>query len=81
MQNCSLGKIHSEHLQFEYWNEYLIGDEVVFIFHIQDGIKKFKVENYENDEVLKLCEMLCECKFESIKDMILGNWFYKEVLG
>ncbi len=70
----------SKHLQFEYWNEYLIGDEVVFIFHLQDGTKKFKVENYENDEVLKLCETLCDCKFESIKGMLLGNWFYKEIL-
>lgn len=68
------------HLQLEYWNEYLIGDEVVFLFHLQDGIKRFKVENYENDEVLKLCEKLCDCKFESIKGMLLGNWFYKERL-
>lgn len=71
----------SNHLQLEYWNEYLIGDEVVFIFHLQDGIKKFKVENYENVEVLKLCEKLCDCRFESIKKMLLGNWFYREMIG
>lgn len=70
----------SNQLQLEYWNEYLIDDEVVFHFHLQDGIKRFKVENYENDEVLKLCEKLCDCRFESIKKMLLGNWFYRYVL-
>ena len=70
----------TQHLKFEYWNEYIIGDEVVFLFHLQDGIKRFKVENYENDEVLKLCEKLCDCRFESIKKMLLGNCFYRYVL-
>ncbi len=71
----------TEHLQFEYWNEYFTDDEVVFLFHLQDGIKRFKVENYDNDEVLKLCERLCDCRFESIKEMLLGNWFYREIIG
>ncbi len=70
----------SNHLRLEYWNEYLIDNKAVFLFRLQDGIKRFKVENYENDEVLKLCEKLCDCRFESVKDMLLGNWFYKEVL-
>lgn len=70
----------AKHLQLEFWNEYLTNGKVVFIFHLQDGIKRFEVENYENDEVLHLCEKLCDCKFESIKSMLWGNWFYKEVL-
>ena len=51
------------------------------MFCLQDGIKRFEVENYRNDQVLKLCEKLCDCKFESIKEMLLGNWFYNEKLG
>lgn len=71
----------SSQLKLEYWNEYFIGNKVVFLFHLQDGVKRFEVEDYENDQVLKLCEKLCGCKFESIKSMLLENWFYKEKLG
>ena len=52
----------------------------MFLFHLRDGIKRYEVENYKNDEVLRLCEQLCECKFTSLKDMLLGNWFYRYVL-
>ena len=70
----------SEHLQLEYWNEYFVDGKIVFLFHLRDGIKRYEVENYTNDEVLKLCERLCDCKFSSLKDMLLGNWFYRAVL-
>ena len=69
-----------QHLEFEYWNEYLAEDKVVFLFHLEEGIKRYEVNNYENDEVLALCEKLCECKFESIRAMLVGNHFYKKVL-
>ena len=68
----------STHLELGYWNEYLTDVGVVFLFHLQDGIKKYIVNNYENDEVLGLCEKLCDCKFESIKNMLSGNHFYKD---
>ena len=71
----------SEHLQLEYWNEYFIDGRIVFLFHLRDGIKRYEVENYENDEVLKLCEKLCDCRFESIKKMLLENWFYNLNFG
>ena len=64
------------HLAFEYWNEYLTKDKVVFLFHLTGGIKRFEVENFYNEEVLQLCEKLCLCKFESIKKMLSDNWFY-----
>lgn len=70
----------SEHLEFEYWNEYLTENGVVFLFHLEDGIKRYEVENFINDEVLKLCERLCECKFESIKKMLSDNHFYKTMI-
>ena len=71
----------SEHLQLEYWNEYFVDGKIVFLFHLQDGINRYEVENYDDDQVLKLCEKLCGCKFESIKSMLLGNWFYNENIG
>lgn len=37
------------------------------------------VKNYDNDEVLKLCEELCNCKFKSIEKMIKDNSFYAEL--
>ena len=69
-----------EHLEVEYWNEYLTEDKVVFIFHLEDGFKRFEVGGYINDEVLCLCEKLCNCKFESIKKMLSDNWYYKTII-
>lgn len=69
-----------QYLELGYWNEYLTEDRVVFLFHLEDGIERYVVYNYENSEVLALCEKLCECKFESIREMLEGNHFYKKVL-
>lgn len=68
----------SRFLEVEYWNEYLTDDGVVFLFHLQDGIRRYEVENYSNDEVLALCGKLCEYEFSSIKDMLKENEFYKD---
>lgn len=68
-----------ENLEVEYWNEYLSNDEVIFNFHLKDGFKKYIVKDFNNDEVLKLCEKLCECKFESIEKMIKDNSFYNRL--
>ena len=67
-----------QHLEIGYWNEYLTGQEVIFLFHLDSGIKRYCVENYYNDEVLTLCEKLCERKFTSIKDMLKENHFYSD---
>ena len=69
-----------KHLKVEFWNEYITESEIIFIFHLKDGFKRYVVKNFENDEVLKLCEELCNCKFESIEKMIKDNKFYKEKL-
>ena len=71
----------SKHLEFGYWNEYLTEYGVVFLFHLEDGIKRYEVYNFDNNEVLSLCEKLCECKFESLKQMLLGNHYYQEIIG
>lgn len=68
----------SQNLEVGYWNEYLTDDGVVFLFNLEGRIKKYIVYNYDNEEVLRLCEELCECKFKSIKDMLIGNHFYKD---
>ncbi len=67
----------TKHLELGYWNEYLTDDGVVFLFHLEDGIKRYEVKDYVNDEVLALCEKLCECKFESLESMLKENLFYK----
>ncbi len=67
-----------QYLEIGYWNEYLTEDGVVFLFRLDNGIKRYYVENYFNDEVLTLCEKLCECKFTSIKDMLKENHFYSD---
>lgn len=67
-------------LEVEYWNEYIADDHVVFLFHLQDGIKRYEVYQFDNDEVLELCEQLCDCKFESLKSMLMGNSFYRNIL-
>lgn len=67
----------SKHLEPGYWNEYLTEDGVVFLFHLWDGIRKYTVHNYENAEVLSICEKLCDRKFGSIRSMLERNAFYK----
>ena len=69
-----------KHLEVEYWNEYLAEDKVVFLFHLADGFKRYEVQNYVSDEVLNLCEQLCNCKCESIKKMLSDNSFYSTII-
>ena len=71
----------SNHLELGYWNEYLTEYGVVFLFHLEDGIKRYVVYDFNNNEVLSLCEKLCECKFESLKHMLIGNHYYKGIIG
>ncbi len=71
----------SNHLELGYWNEYLTENTVVFLFHLNEGIKRYEVYDFNNDEVLALCEELCECKFESLKQMIAKNHYYKEIIS
>ncbi len=71
----------SKHLELGYWNEYLTEYGVVFLFHLDDGIKRYEVYDFTNNEVLSLCEKLCECKFESLKQMLEGNHYYKEIIS
>lgn len=70
-----------QNLQVGYWNEYILENKsIVFLFHLEDGIKRYEVFNFQNDEVLSLCEKLCECKFESIYSMLKSNGFYNRFI-
>lgn len=71
----------SNHLELGYWNEYLTEYGVIFLFRLDDGIKRYEVNNFNNNEVLALCEKLCECKFVSLKHMLTGNHYYKGIIG
>lgn len=68
----------SRYLELGYWNEYLADDKVVFLFQLENGIKRYDVKAFKNDEVLSLCEKLCECEFKSIKDMLKENHYYSD---
>lgn len=71
----------SQYLELGYWNEYISDDGAVFLFHLEDGLRRYYAEGYENDEALSLCERLCECKFNSIKDMLKGNHYYSDKMN
>ncbi|MDE6414236.1 MAG: hypothetical protein K2K48_02365 [Anaeroplasmataceae bacterium] len=68
------------HLEVGYWNEYITEDKIVFIFRLSEGIKRYEVYNFQNDEVLGLCERLCDCKFVSLKKMLCDNHFYSQLI-
>ena len=67
-------------LNVGFWNEYISSNNnnVVFIFHLNNGYKKYVVNNYKEDEVLNLCEKICNCKFGSIEKMLKDNHFYND---
>lgn len=68
-------------LKQDFWNDYISkSNQVTFIFHLENGFKKYVVNNFKNDEVLSLCEKLCSCKFESLEKMLKDNKFYKTIL-
>ena len=69
-----------KHLEVGYWNEYIAKDKVVFIFQLPDGVKRYEVYNFQNNEVLALCEKLCVCKFISLKKMLCDNHFYSQII-
>lgn len=68
-------------LEIEYWNEYLTEGGVVFIFCLKDGFRRYEVRDFEDREVLALCEELCGCRFGSLKAMLLDNHFYNRILS
>lgn len=69
-------------LKQDFWNDYIsLNNQVVFIFHLKTGFKKYVVNNFKDDEVLALCEEMCSCKFVSLENMIKENKYYKQFLS
>ena len=65
-------------LQNGFWNEYL-GKEKVFIFKFDNGdIKKYILNEENEDEVLKFCREFADYNFENIDKMLKNNIFYFE---
>ncbi|MDD3919665.1 MAG: hypothetical protein PHO41_00605 [Eubacteriales bacterium] len=67
-------------LKTGFWNDYLTDDGVVFLFLLPEGVKRCVVRDYQDDQVLALCEKLCGRKFESMRSMLTENPFYREIL-
>lgn len=70
-----------ENLEVGYWNEYIGNNCVTFLFRLSSGIRRFEVHDFDDAEVLALCEKLAERKFSSIKNMLEENKFYKKILN
>lgn len=62
-----------------FWNEY-VGEEgkiIVFIFKFNNGeVKRFQLDNTNEQEILKLCSEFAKTEFTSIRKMILDNDYY-----
>ena len=65
-----------KNLQNGFWNEYL-GKEKVFIFKSENSeIKRYVLNNDNEEEILNLCSKFANYKFESITKMLNDNEFY-----
>ena len=65
-----------KNLQNGFWNEYL-GKEKVFIFKSENSeIKRYVLNNDNEEEILNLCSKFADYKFESITKMLKDNEFY-----
>lgn len=73
-------KFVSRHLTEGYWNEYLTDTGAVFLFQLKEGLRRYEVMNFEDDEVHRLCETFCGCKLPPLRQMLEENPFYKTVI-
>ena len=65
-----------KNLQNGFWNEYL-GKEKVFIFKSENSeIKRYVLNNDNEEEILNLCSKFADYKFESITKLLNDNEFY-----
>ncbi len=70
----------TKRLQVGYWNEYLAGNRVVFLFQLEQGIKRYEVYDFKNKEVLDLCEKFSGQRMGSLYSMLSKNHYYSSVL-
>ena len=68
--------IDKENLRPTYWNEYL-GEEIVFIFKMDNGsIKRIVRDELNDEEILDLCRKFAGVDFEDVDTMLSDNEFY-----
>jgi len=67
----------SECLRPGYWNEYILGEKVVFTFKHTDGrLERIEYSTDTEASILKLCNQFAEAEFQDVKSMIYGNEWY-----
>jgi hypothetical protein len=71
-------KIIMQYLKPGFWNEY-ISDDVVFIFKTKENeIRRYKWDEDNEKEILKLCNEFASLNEASIESMLLNVEFYKQ---
>ncbi len=61
-----------------FWNEYINGDQVVFIFKSKDeSIIRYELSKENEKLILDLCRDYASADFESIESMLYGNDWYR----
>jgi leucyl-tRNA synthetase len=71
-------KLIAEKLKPGFWNEY-VGEQTVFIFKDSQGKVSRLLWNTETEtNILELCNKYAKADFDSIKNMLAGNDWYKD---
>lgn len=61
-----------------FWNEYINGEQIIFIFKDKNSaVTKYELSKENENKILGLCCEFANTNFESIDSMILGNDWYK----
>ena len=74
-------KYVTERIGTNEWNEYVNGEEIVFLFRTEEGMGKYVVKIGENEEVLRLCEKMSRHRYDSLLAMLKANPFYRLILA
>ncbi len=62
-----------------FWNEYLIDDEIRFIFKDENGtVSKYVLSRENNGEILDKCRSYAEAEFKTVHGMYLDTPFYAD---
>lgn len=56
------------HLEVEYWNEYLTEDKVVFLFHLEDGFRRYEVNEIRGLHLINRCAKILYSRFMILDD-------------
>lgn len=68
-----------ENLEVGYWNEYYVDDQVIFYFkESEKEIRRYILNQDNNEEILVKCKEFAEADFVSIRQMYIDTPFYKK---